>query len=181
MNLLKPEVVFFIGEEAQTILTGSSIPGRHVDELRRCCQIGCQSMSVRADRVTVLLHSTLLVRRWMSRQAHPPSPDLFLVGPVCGIVGGFDFRETLHAGGVDVGDAVFAACALDIVCDLAIPKRAFEGDELPSLEGPGELREIAPGVDPMPFGAGLVLALVVLPAFLGGKVEGDVALPNYVA
>ena len=95
MNLLKPEVVFFIGEETQTILTGSSIPGRHVDELRRHCQMGCQSMSVRADRVTVLLHSTLLVRRWMSRQAHPPSPDLFLVGPVCGIVGGFDFsRDT---------------------------------------------------------------------------------------
>ena len=75
---------------------------------------------------------------------------------------------------MDLGDAVFEACALDLVCELAIPKRSFERDELPFLESPGELREIFPGVDAVPFGAGLVLALVVLPAFLGGKVEDDV-------
>jgi hypothetical protein len=42
------------------------------------------------------------------------------------------------------------------------------------LEGPGDLREIAPGIDAMPLGAGLVLALVVLPALLGCDVEDDV-------
>jgi len=90
------------------------------------------------------------------------------------IVCGHDLREPLHAGGVDLGNAVLEAGTLDVFGDLAIPECAFKGDELPFLERSGELREIAPGVDAMPFGAGLVLALVVLPALLGGEVEDDV-------
>jgi hypothetical protein len=40
----------------------------------------------------------------------------------------------------------------------------------------GEGGEIAPGVDAVPFGAGFVLALFVLPALAGGKVEDGVVL-----
>jgi hypothetical protein len=45
---------------------------------------------------------------------------------------------------------------------------------LPLLKGLGELREIPPGIDAVPLGAGFVVAFVVLPAFLGYDVEGDV-------
>src|SRR5258708_36520684 len=64
--------------------------------------------------------------------------------------------------------------ALDLIFDLAIPQCAFKGDELPFLESLGELREIPPGKDAVPFGAGFVVAFVVLPAFLGCDVEVDV-------
>ena len=60
------------------------------------------------------------------------------------------------------------------VFDLAIPEDAFEGDELAFLERPGELGQALPGIDAMPFGAGLVLALVVAPALLRGDGEDDV-------
>ena len=61
----------------------------------------------------------------------------------------------------------------DIFYDLAIPQNSFQGDELPLLEGLGELGEIPPGIDAMPFGAVLVVAFVVLPALLGGDVEDE--------
>jgi len=41
----------------------------------------------------------------------------------------------------------------DLILDLAVPKDAFESDELALLESLGELREIPPGIDPMPIGA----------------------------
>jgi len=41
------------------------------------------------------------------------------------------------------------------------------------LKGFGEFGEIPPGEDAMPFGAGLVIAFIVLPALLGGYVEDD--------
>ena len=63
--------------------------------------------------------------------------------------------------------------ALDIFGDLAIAKRSFERNELPLLESFREPGEIASGIDAMPFGAGFVLALVILPALLGCDVEGD--------
>jgi hypothetical protein len=75
---------------------------------------------------------------------------------------------------VDLGDAVLERHAFDVFGDFAIPKYPFQGDELPFLESPGKLREIALGVDAMPFGAVLVVALVVLPALLGCDVEDDV-------
>jgi hypothetical protein len=107
--------------------------------------------------------------------SHPPeSRRLFVAGSVCWIIRGFDLREPLQAGGVDLGDPVLERSALDRILDLAIPQSTFKGDELPLLEGFGELREIAPGEDTMPFGAVLVFALVVLPAFLGCDVEDDV-------
>src|SRR5258708_36133896 len=63
---------------------------------------------------------------------------------------------------------------LNLIFDLAIPQGPFECDELTLLERLGELREIAPGIDAVPFGAGLVVAFVVLPVFLGCDVENDV-------
>src|ERR1700727_2559137 len=71
-------------------------------------------------------------------------------------------------------DPVFEPGALDLIFNLAISEDAFQGDELPLLESLGELREIPPGKDAMPFGAGFVVAFVVLPAFLSGDVEDDV-------
>ncbi|HTF63028.1 MAG TPA: hypothetical protein VK638_09985 [Edaphobacter sp.] len=106
---------------------------------------------------------------------HPPkSQRLFVAGSIRGIICGLDFREPLHAGGVDFCDPVLEGRALDFVFDFAIPEDAFQGDELPLLESLGELREIPPGIDTVPFGAGFVFALVVLPAFLGCNVEDDV-------
>jgi hypothetical protein len=75
---------------------------------------------------------------------------------------------------MDLSDPVLEAIAFDVFLDFAIPEGSFQGDELPFLERSGELREMAPGKDAMPFGAGLVLALVVLPALLGGEMEDDV-------
>jgi len=104
----------------------------------------------------------------------PRSRRLLVAGSVCGIISGFYLREPLHAGGVDLRDAVLERGALNLILDLAIPQGAFEGDELPFLESLGELREIPPGIDAMPFGAGFVVTFVVLPAFLGCNVEDDV-------
>src|ERR1700735_3959510 len=102
------------------------------------------------------------------------SRRLLVAGSVCRIISGFDLREPLHAGGMDFGDPVFERGALNLILDLAIPQGAFKGNELPLLEGLGELREIPPGVDAMPLGAGFVVAFVVLPALLGCDVENDV-------
>jgi hypothetical protein len=66
----------------------------------------------------------------------------------------FYFREPLHADGVDLCDPVLEGCPCDFILHLAITQGAFEGDELPLLESLGELREIPPGIDAMPFGAG---------------------------
>jgi hypothetical protein len=107
--------------------------------------------------------------------SHPPkSRRLLVVGSVRRIISGLDLREPLHAGGMDFGDPVLEPSALDVILNLAITQCAFKSDELPLLEGFGELGEIAPGEDAMPFGAGFVVALVVLPAFLGCDVEDDV-------
>jgi hypothetical protein len=97
-----------------------------------------------------------------------------VVGSVRRIIGGFDFRKPLHADGVDLGDPVLEAGPFDVILYLAIPKNAFQGDELPLLESLGELREISPCEDAMPFSAGFVVAFVVLPALLGCDVEDDV-------
>jgi hypothetical protein len=39
--------------------------------------------------------------------------DLLVVGSVRRIIGGFNFREPLHAGGMDFGDPVLEPSALD--------------------------------------------------------------------
>jgi len=107
--------------------------------------------------------------------SHPPESRRSLVaGSVCWIICGLDLRESLHADGVDLGDPVFERGAFNLIFDLAIPQSAFKGDELPLLESFGELREIPPGKDAVPLGAGFVVAFVVLPAFLGCDVEDDV-------
>ena len=52
----------------------------------------------------------------------------------------------------------------------------LQADELPFLEGFGEVGEITPGVNAVPFGARVVFALVVLPALAGGDAEDNVVL-----
>src|ERR1700728_1658635 len=107
--------------------------------------------------------------------SHPPeSRRLLVAGSVCWIISGLDLGEPLHAGGMDFGYTVFERSALNLIFDLAIPQSAFQGDELALLERFGELREIPPGIDAIPFGAGFVVAFVVLPALLGCDVEDDV-------
>jgi len=75
---------------------------------------------------------------------------------------------------VDLGDPVFERDPFDLILYFAIAENAFQGDELPLLESLGEFREIPPGIDAVPFGVVLVVALVVLPAFLGCDIEDDV-------
>ena len=75
---------------------------------------------------------------------------------------------------MNFSETMLERLTLDVFGDLAIPECPFERDELPLLERPGELREIPPGVDAMPFCAVLVVALVVLPPFLGCDVEDDI-------
>ena len=64
---------------------------------------------------------------------------LLFGGPVRRIIGGFHLREPLHADGVDLGDPVLEGCPFDVILHLAIAENAFQGDELPLLESPGEL------------------------------------------
>ena len=92
---------------------------------------------------------------------------LLVVGSVRRIICGLYFREPLDADGVDLCHPVLERCPFDFILDLAIPENAFKGDELPLLEGLGDLREIPPGIDAVPFGAVLVVPFVVLPALLG--------------
>jgi hypothetical protein len=75
---------------------------------------------------------------------HPRSRRLLVAGSVCRIISGLDRREPLHAGGMDFGYAVFEPSARNLIFDIAIPQSAFKGDELPLIQGFGELREIAP-------------------------------------
>jgi hypothetical protein len=103
-----------------------------------------------------------------------PDRRLLIVGSVRRIISGFDFREPLHADGVDLYDPVLEGDALDFIFHLAIPEDAFQGNGLLLLEGFDELREIPPGIDAVPFGAVFVVTLVVLPALLGCNAEDDV-------
>jgi hypothetical protein len=61
---------------------------------------------------------------------------------------------------MDLSDPVLELRSFDFIFDLAIPKNSFQGDELPLLKSLGEPGEISPGIDAMPFGAVLVVALV---------------------
>ena len=72
---------------------------------------------------------------------------------------------------MNLGGPVLKGCALDVVSNLAVAQSVFESDELALLESLREFREIAPGIDEVPFGAGFVIAFVVLPAFLSRDVE----------
>jgi len=101
---------------------------------------------------------------------------LLFVRPVCRIIRGFDLREAPHAGSVDLGDGVLERLALDIFLDRPVLDLPLQADELPFQKRLGEVGEIAPGVDAVPFGAGFVLALVVLPALAGGDAEDGVFL-----
>src|SRR5271170_1005607 len=104
---------------------------------------------------------------------HEEKRRLFVAGCIGWIISGLDLREPLEAGGMDLCDPMLEGCALDVVFHVAIFESSFQGDELSFLEGLGELREIPPGVDAVPLGAGLIVALVVLPALLGCDVEDD--------
>src|SRR5271163_2300708 len=104
---------------------------------------------------------------------HQEKRRLFVAGCIGWIISGLDLPEPLEAGGMHLCDPMLEGCALDVVFHVAICESSFQGDELSFLEGLGELREIPPGVDAVPLGAGLIVALVVLPALLGCDVEDD--------
>jgi len=101
---------------------------------------------------------------------------LFLARPVARIVGGFDLREAPHAGSVDLSDCVLERLVLDIFLHRPVLDLPLQADELPFQKRLGEVGEIAPGVDAVPFGAGFVVALVVFPALAGGDAEDGVVL-----
>ena len=61
---------------------------------------------------------------------------------------------------MDLGDGVLERLALDIFLDRPVLDLPLQADELPLLERLGEVGEIAPGVDAVPFGAGFVFALI---------------------
>ena len=69
---------------------------------------------------------------------------------------------------MNFGDGVLDLLALDSLFDRAILDLPFQADKLALQERLGEIGEIAPGVDAVPFCAGFVLALLVLPALAGG-------------
>jgi len=77
---------------------------------------------------------------------------------------------------VDLGDAMLHRGAVDFFGVLTIPNLAINADELALLESLRKAREVAPGVDPVPFGTALVVALLVLPAVLGGDAQDNVLL-----
>jgi hypothetical protein len=57
--LLKPKVAVFIVKGTQTILSGSSCPGRHVRELRCHNQILCETLAFGMDRLAPLTQMAL--------------------------------------------------------------------------------------------------------------------------
>ncbi len=93
---------------------------------------------------------------------HHPGKGLLVFSPVGRIISGFNFREPLHADGMDLTDPVLELSPVDIFHYLAIPENPFQSDELTLLESLGELRQIPPGIDAVPLGAVLAVALVAL-------------------
>jgi len=77
---------------------------------------------------------------------------------------------------VDLGDGVLERLALDVFLDRAVLDFPLQANELPLQERLGEVGEIAPGVDAVPFGAGFVFSQVALPALAGGDAEDGVVL-----
>ena len=77
---------------------------------------------------------------------------------------------------MDLSNGVLERIARDIFLDRPALDLPLQADELALQERLCETGEIAPGVDAVPFGAGFVLALIVLPALAGGKVEDGVVL-----
>ncbi len=63
---------------------------------------------------------------------------------------------------MDLCNSVLELRSFDIFHYLAIPENSFQGDELTLLESLGELRQIPPGIDAVPLGAVLAVALVAL-------------------
>ncbi len=172
--LLKPEVAVPITEGTKAIVTGSSCPSRHVGELRYHRKLDAgRSEFARIKRRSSRAQHYQKEKVDETSGSSTSAGDYSSSAPIRRIICGLDFREPLHADGMDISDPVLERDALDLVFHLAIPENSLKRDELPLLETPGELREIPPGIDAMPFGAVLVVALVVLPAFLGCDVEDD--------
>jgi hypothetical protein len=57
---------------------------------------------------------------------HLEPARLFVAGSVRRIIGGLDFREPLHAGGMEFGYAVFESSALNRIFDLAIAQKCLQ-------------------------------------------------------
>jgi len=69
-----------------------------------------------------------LVIRWTSRSAHPPGRRLLVIRSVSWIISGFNFREPLHADGVDLGDPVLEGGPFDPILYLAGPRISERGE-----------------------------------------------------
>jgi hypothetical protein len=65
-------------------------------------------------------------------------------------------ESRLRLVGMDFCDPVLEGRAHNVIFHVAILESPFEGNDLPFLEGLGELREISPDIDAVPFSTGLV-------------------------
>ena len=74
---------------------------------------------------------------------------------------------------MDLGDGVLERRTLDLLLGRPVLDLSLQIDELAFLEGLGEVDECAPGVDAVPFVAGVVFALPVLPTLAGGDAEDN--------
>jgi len=107
----------------------------------------------------VVLELSGLFSRSTTRPPHPSDRQPLLL------------RKPRYARGVNLSDRVLKRRTLDLLFEFAILDLSLQADKLPLLESLGEVGEIAPGGDAVPFGAGVVFALVVLPAFARGNAE----------
>jgi hypothetical protein len=71
--------------------------------------------------------------KWIRSHASstPVQRRVLVVGSIRRIIRGFDFREPLHADGVDLCDPMLEGRAFDFIPNLAIPENVFRGNELP--------------------------------------------------
>jgi hypothetical protein len=79
---------------------------------------------------------------------------------------------------VNLRNAVFNGRSVDFFGVLAIANLAIDADELALLESLRKAGKVAPGADAVPLGAAFVVALLVLPAILGGDAQDNLLKPH---
>lgn len=77
---------------------------------------------------------------------------------------------------MDLGDAMLHGGPVEFFGVLAIANLAVDADELALLESLRKTRKVTPRINAVPLGAAFVIALVVLPAVLGGDAKDNVLL-----
>ena len=103
----------------------------NADVARNEFSVECNGATHNADNRDDLTSSLYFDNKWWMRLtlSHPPeSRRLLVAGSVRRIIGGFNFREALHARGMNFGDPVLEPGALDVIFNLAIPQSAFKSD-----------------------------------------------------